>query len=530
MSICRLLLPAGRVVPGANRLATYERISQICCVKSLFCHVLIYVFDLFSDMGGCTSAALRTPREKRYRRAIKLYEVGEVKSLTNLFNRNKCFDTGELPVTLAAHQGHEAVVQALIRGGADANKLDKNGKGALHIAVYLNDLETADIILASKVDLDKYDGNNMTPLHIACERGSKMIAARLLVAGANPNECSIALPPLIHAVVHGHSECVEVLLKYGADPDVYDSRSNSALCIAVSNSDIVSTRALLKNGASPNHTSRDHVTLTCLASVIGSAGMLQTLIENGCDPNFYREDDVPPLIAAAAKANCDCVDILINAGVDVEITDKKGHGALYNAAIGLVDMEKNLFYCKYFSNVYRNFSKYDPLDIYPENATKCVMSLVQAGADLTSVWERFTQVCPHPEGVTFEQMVLCEVLIQAYGFHKLSLAKRKAFSVNLLTLREYGLVKLLYSAGVEPDAEDLYTLSVRGEEMDRFMFKWVKRLRFSPRQLKDLCRKTVRQTLSWNVLYNVEKLDIPGELKEYICIMDTEHYSKVDES
>jgi hypothetical protein len=195
----------------------------------------------------------------------------------------------------------------------------------------------------------------------------------------------------------------------------------------------------------------------------------------------------------------------------------------------IVDYDKEIYYSKYFSNLYRSFSKYDPNGIFAENATKCAMSLVQSGADLSVVWPKFVTVFPHPQGITFEQMVLCEVLIQAFGFQEIPKSKVRNFALNLLNLREYGLIKLLYSAGVEPDAEDLYTLSVRNDDTDRLMFRWVKRLRFRPRQLKDLCRKIIRQTLSWNVLYLVEYLEIPSDVKEYICIMDTEYYSKVED-
>ena len=81
---------------------------------------------------------MRPPHEKRFRRAIKLYEVGEVRSLTNLFNRNRCFESGDTPLTLAALEGHEAVVETLLGSGANVNRIDANGRCPLHIAVQQN--------------------------------------------------------------------------------------------------------------------------------------------------------------------------------------------------------------------------------------------------------------------------------------------------------------------------------------------------------------------------------------------------------
>ena len=61
------------------------------------------------------------------------------------------------------------------------------------------------------------------------------------------------------------------------------------------------------------------------------------------------------------------------------------------------------------------------------------------------------------------------------------------------------------------------------------MFSWIKQLLTNPRQLKDMCRKKIRHLISWNVLYNVETMhDVTEEIKEYVCIMDTEHYSMVE--
>lgn len=85
---------------------------------------------------------LRMPKEKRFRRAIKLYEVAEVQSMTNLFNRNRCFESGDSPLTLATQQGHEVIVESLLNAGADVNRLDGNGLAAIHVACQLNDLLT----------------------------------------------------------------------------------------------------------------------------------------------------------------------------------------------------------------------------------------------------------------------------------------------------------------------------------------------------------------------------------------------------
>jgi len=58
------------------------------------------------------------------------------------FTAGRCFESGESPLTLAAQHGHEVIVESLLSAGADVNRLDANGRSAIHVAAQLNDLPT----------------------------------------------------------------------------------------------------------------------------------------------------------------------------------------------------------------------------------------------------------------------------------------------------------------------------------------------------------------------------------------------------
>ena len=65
------------------------------------------------------------------------------------------------------------------------------------------------------VFIAKYDDyHNMTALHIACERGYAEIAALLLRHGSHSNDNERCFPPLVCAIAHKRSDCVELLLKH----------------------------------------------------------------------------------------------------------------------------------------------------------------------------------------------------------------------------------------------------------------------------------------------------------------------------
>ena len=462
--------------------------------------------------------------------------------MTNLLNRNKCFDSGESPLTLAAREGHEAVVETLLRGGADVNQRDRLGQRPLNIAARINDLETVNICLEAHADPNLLDTDGTTALQGACQRGYSTVVRRLLAAGAYPDgDRRAPFPPLIHAVVGQHTDCVAALLQAKASASAgRDARGNSPLHIAVSAGDAATVLLLLKHGADANAGRRaDGASLASLAAVAGSVGSLRALVDARCDITTGSVDSPPPLVAAAARGDAECIEVLLAAGAGVDGPDRRGETPLQVAVYGVVDAGRAAYYTRYFSNVYRGHGAADPGEVHAERAICCAMRLVQAGADVGRVWHRFVDVFPADDvtpaddgddssGVGFEQMVLCEVLIQAFGFGDLSQARTDAFVGSLLRVREYGLLKLLYSAGVDPSWEATGALGLSAHRRDRQMFKWVRHLRSNPRQLRDLCRQTVRRCLSRNVLYLAEKLSVPADVKEYVAIMSTDYYSHVD--
>jgi hypothetical protein len=77
-------------------------------------------------MGACASAyPFRRGDEDGLRRSIRLYEVRDIGDKVNIFNRNRCFTSGESPMTLAAGEGHEVIVARLIHCGASVNRMDR---------------------------------------------------------------------------------------------------------------------------------------------------------------------------------------------------------------------------------------------------------------------------------------------------------------------------------------------------------------------------------------------------------------------
>lgn len=442
----------------------------------------------------------------------------------------------------------------------------RNGRRPLHVAVLKNDVETVKVLLQSGADVNRCDSSGLTPLQLACDRGYIGVTETLVGRGALIRHAPGTLPPLILAARGRHYECVELLLGQRANPLVDDGKGNTALTLAVQNNDVLSVLALVQHGAvrrssvahpptdatasNPSTEGRGQTDgsisqlpvdklarntgrLMCSATLNKSAQILKALLEAKCP--FDVTEDIPhPVIAATATANVECLEVLVNSlkfsiqrnGLPSDIVDRKGESALLIAVMAMVDTEKANYYSRYFSNVYRALAVYDPLILSQERLTKCVMTLVETGFNVEPIWDKFIERFPAPQGITFEQMVLCEVLLQANGLRSQPEHRLRNLSLALIRLKVFGLVRLLHSAGKNPsEAEAAALNALSDDEAERQMHAGISDMLANSRTLKDLCRRSIRRIISRNVLYLSRRLPVSGELQDYICIMDTQYCS-----
>ena len=164
------------------------------------------------------------------------------------------------PVADAAMRGDRQAVRELLADGSDVNAPQGDGMTALHWASERGDVELARMLLAAGAAVESTTRiGGYAPLHLAARSGSTEVAKLLLEAAADPMVAAqgTGATPLHLAAASGDPELVALLLERGADPNARDrdwGQTPLVFAAALNRADAV--RALVAGGADPSIASR----------------------------------------------------------------------------------------------------------------------------------------------------------------------------------------------------------------------------------------------------------------------------------
>ena len=165
----------------------------------------------------------------------------------------------DAPVADAAMRGDLSEIRTLLERGADVNGSQGDGMTALHWAAERGHVEMTRTLLFAGAFPDASTRNGQyTPLHLAARAGWAEVVRALLEGGADPElRSTTGTTPLHFAAAAGEVESVRALVASGASVDAVESASEQTpLIFAASANRPAAIEVLLAAGADPGHTTR----------------------------------------------------------------------------------------------------------------------------------------------------------------------------------------------------------------------------------------------------------------------------------
>lgn len=139
--------------------------------------------------------------------------------------------------------------------------------------------------------------------------------------------------PLIHAIIHEHLDCVARLLEKSARIDPVSDSDHVPLNLACEHGSLPIVELLLKHGAKILPDAEGLYPPHLVARSGQTSDLLILLQKYGADlDQIDKLYGWTPLVHAASEGNVECLQALLEAGVDPNILDEKDLPAMYYAA------------------------------------------------------------------------------------------------------------------------------------------------------------------------------------------------------
>lgn len=237
----------------------------------------------------------------------------------------------------AAFAGELGTVQWLLLEGADPDRESAQGGGALAYATVGGDSRVVAALLDAGADIDKLDSKRgITALTQACIRGHMDCIDLLLKRGADPWFCGDEGPaPLEYAAGAGSLEVVDRLIS-ARDSSWPNDWCERAAWHAASGGQLALLQRFIEHGADPTYREpRSGMNGLHRAAWFGHPAVIEFLLEAGLPIDGLSHSKWTPLLLAAKYQQGEAALLLLERGADPGIAEPEPFGVtpLMHAAI-----------------------------------------------------------------------------------------------------------------------------------------------------------------------------------------------------
>ncbi|XP_070497929.1 uncharacterized protein [Chironomus tepperi] len=323
-------------------------------------------------------------------------------------------EDGFKPIHLAVIQGTLETVNLLLANKVNVNALDNEGHSVVHWATVCGEAQILRTLLASGADASIPDHNGATPLHYAAQmcgydgkndKTSTKLALEILGILLKHPKCSVDVEdkdgrqPLMWAASAGSDDAITALIKGGAYAENADKDGLTALHCAASRGHTKCIELLIKLcGAQVDTIDSNGCTALFYAVTLGHADATVKLLDLGADPNRQDRKGRSPGHCGCAKGQFETVKILNARGANLWLRNARGdlpvHEAASSGRIELVEwlLQQRPNHMNSSSNDGRTIlhiaAGNDKIDM-------CKM-LIEMGADVNAVYRNTKNVVKTP--------------------------------------------------------------------------------------------------------------------------------------
>ena len=247
--------------------------------------------------------------------------------------------SGNTALMRAAEEGEVETVRELLAAGADVDAHNDAGHTALITACENSRTTCVEALLQNGAGVAPTDGGRRTALHWTAARGDCVALRALIEADATLDAVNESnRTPLHFAANAGHTECVRALVDAGANVDLKDSAGDTAADDARSAG---YTKCARICGSGEDLGDPDEALLSAAGD--GDLMKMRRCLAAGANVNCKSSGERTPLMRAALNnGGVSCVEMLIEAGADVNIIDSWGDAALDDVQASSTEKEEKI--------------------------------------------------------------------------------------------------------------------------------------------------------------------------------------------
>lgn len=232
----------------------------------------------------------------------------------------------------ASLAGHIVVVKQLLFAGADIASTTRTGFTALHAATEKGFLDVVKLLLSWNADLDPSDTASSLS-NVAAREANEKVVKRLVDNRINVNAQSTKKwTPLLCACHQKNLALVELLLKYGAKPDLADCQGHTPLILASELGELGMVRTLVCDySADVDGHSLHGLTALHMAAQHGHTSVVSFLLSKGANANMLFLGNTTPLAMATWNLHVDNIARLVPVTEDPLLLDCFGWNSIDRA-------------------------------------------------------------------------------------------------------------------------------------------------------------------------------------------------------